>query len=97
MGIEAGLKIFRPSPYLPDYITFAKRVFKLLMWWDWIPCIVLSEIVCNFKNNVRRLVHLRRFSDSHPSSAYNFSLDVPLHAPDTAKEAEYCTDSILSI
>ena len=49
MGIEAGFRFFRPCPYFPDYITSAKRVLKLLMWWDWIPCIVWSEIVCNFE------------------------------------------------
>ena len=44
MGIEAGFKLFRPCPYLPDHITSAKRVLKLLMKWDWIPCVVWSEI-----------------------------------------------------
>ena len=49
MGIEAGFKFVRPCPYLPDYITSAKRVLNLLMWWDWIPCIVCSDIICNFE------------------------------------------------
>ena len=51
MGIEAGFKSFSPCPYLPDYILFAKRALKLLIWWNWTPCIVCSEIVCNFKKH----------------------------------------------
>ena len=49
MGIEAVFKFVSPSPYLPDYIALAKRVLKLLMWGNWIPCIVWGEIVCNFE------------------------------------------------
>ena len=44
-----------------------------------------------------RLLHLRKFSDSKPSSAYRFAHEVSLHVPVTARAAEYWTDSSFSI
>ena len=42
---------------------------------------------------MRRLLHLLDPKDSQPSSLYSVSRDVLLHAPITARAAEYCTDS----
>ena len=56
MGIEASFKFVSPCPYLPDYIALAKRVLKLLMWWNWIPCILKLEVLKSTKVAVMNIL-----------------------------------------
>ena len=41
MWIKRRFESFSSCPYLPDYIMLSERVLRLLMRWNWIPCIVV--------------------------------------------------------
>ena len=99
VGIKTRSKIFSSCPQSPNSILDAKRVLKLMSWWDRLLSKLGSEIrlFMIMSNMVMRLHHLRELRDSQPNSAYIFSHHVPLQFPVLVRAAVYWTDSNFSI